>query len=98
VHCDTTCNIFNGDQIAGGFGIPDARHKLHPTSVFITKAKGLVTDKYKKIMRMMDVNAAIVCAELNIEAKAGVAVGQGSSERVQELDPVLDALDNTRAA
>jgi hypothetical protein len=46
----------------------------------------------------MDVNAAIVRAELNIEAKAGVAVGQGSSERVQELDPVLDALDNTRAA
>ena len=46
----------------------------------------------------MDVNAAIVRAELSIEAKAGVAVGQGSSERVQELDPVLDAFDNTRAA
>ena len=68
MHCDTTCNIFNGDQIAGGFGITDARHKLHPTAVFVTKAKGLDTDKYKKIMRkIMDVTAAIVLAELNIE-------------------------------
>ena len=68
VHCDTTFNIFNSDQIAGGFGITDARHKLHPTAVFITKPKGLDTDKYKKIMRkIMDVTAAIVRAELNIE-------------------------------
>ena len=36
--------------------------------MFITKAKGLDTDKYKKIMRkIMDVTAAIVLAELNIE-------------------------------
>ena len=48
VHCDTTFNIFNGDQIAGGFGITDARHKLHPTAVLITKPKGLDTDKYKE--------------------------------------------------
>ena len=68
VHCDTTFNIFNSEQIAGGFGITDARHKLHPTAVFITKPKGLDTDKYKNIMRkIMDVTAAIVRAELNIE-------------------------------
>ena len=65
VHCDTTFSIFNGDQIAGGFGITDARHKLHPIAVFITKPKGLDADKYKKIMRkIMDVT---VRAELSIE-------------------------------
>lgn len=61
MYCDTTCNIFNGDQIAGGFGITDARHKLHPTSVFITKAKGLVTDKYKKIMRTIWMSTLRLC-------------------------------------
>jgi hypothetical protein len=48
---DTTFSIFNGEQIAGGVGITDARHKLPSTAVFITQAEGLDADKYKETRR-----------------------------------------------
>ena len=39
MHCDTTFNLFNSEQIAGGVGITDSRHKLPSTAVFITRRR-----------------------------------------------------------
>jgi hypothetical protein len=51
MHCDTTFNIFNSEQIAAGVGITDVLHKLPSTAVFITQAEGLDADKYKETRR-----------------------------------------------
>ena len=51
MHSDTTFNIFNGEQIAGGLGITDVLHKLPSTAVFITQAEGLDAGMNKEIRR-----------------------------------------------